>query len=317
MNTIVKPGVYFGVPAADYHADPTPEPSLSTSIAKILLNECPYLAWREHPRLNPSFVATRSEKFDLGSAAHALTLNDERAFEIIDADSYRSNDAKRQRQQAWDAGKIPLLTEQYERTLTMVRAGKPQFEKLQGGDPFGSPGNSEVTLVWREGDVWCRARLDRLRDDRAFFPDFKWTETSVAPDDLPRHIYNMGYDVQEAFYRRGIIACGLHDRPEFRFYFQSEDDHHLVSPPMAPTPRAMDLADRKVERALAIWRECRKTNLWPEYPKHVCHYDPPGWHEAQFEERALRDADIDARRPSAAAVRRATDFHRPLEGFGA
>ena len=39
------------MPEADYHKDPSPTPSLSSSIAKLLVNESPYHAYRQHPRL--------------------------------------------------------------------------------------------------------------------------------------------------------------------------------------------------------------------------------------------------------------------------
>lgn len=287
-------GVY-DLTAQQYHADPCPAPSLSASIGKLLLTECPRIAWFNHPRLNSAYRPTMTERFDLGTAAHAMTLCDGRQFAIIEAEDWRTKAAKEAREKARAEGKVPLLTGQYEKTSAMVRAGTSQFCSLMGGNPF-TRGMAEQTLIWQEDGLWFRARLDWLRDKRDIWLDYKTTATSVNPDDLTRLIYSLGYDFQAAFYCRGIRALGLDPEPEkrWRFYFQAEAPPYLVSPPMAPTPRAVALGQRKVERAIAIWRTCMKDDLWPAYPAHVCHYDPPDYHEAQFEERQARDAMIAA-----------------------
>ena len=68
---ITKPGVY-DLPMAEYHADPCPEPSLSSSIIRLLCSASPLHAWTAHPRLNAAYVAEESDRFDVGTAAHAL-----------------------------------------------------------------------------------------------------------------------------------------------------------------------------------------------------------------------------------------------------
>lgn len=314
---IDKPGVYVDLPAEAYHADPCAVPSLSCSIAELLFSACPQKARVAHPRLNPALEPKTDEKFDLGSAAHAMTLQDDRPFAVIDAADYRTKEAKAARDQARSTGKIPLLTEQYERTRAMVAAGKPQFEQLEDGHPFIN-GKPEVTLIWSEnlgagGPTWFRIRLDWLRDDRAFFPDYKWTQTSAHPDALPNHIYRQGYDFRAAFYRRGIRAVLGIQQPKVRFYFQEDSEPYLVSPWMQPTPHALDLADRKVAIAIERWRRCMETGIWPGYPTHGCYFDPPGWHEAQFEERVQRDRLVEAseRRGTPAQRQRAAEFQAP------
>ena len=39
----------FTIPAADYHADPCEVPSLSASIASLLVNRSPFHAWSAIP----------------------------------------------------------------------------------------------------------------------------------------------------------------------------------------------------------------------------------------------------------------------------
>lgn len=60
--------------AEAYHQDPAPQPSLSSSIAKILLDQSPRHAWLAHPKLNPNYVAEEDSRFDIGTAAHVMML---------------------------------------------------------------------------------------------------------------------------------------------------------------------------------------------------------------------------------------------------
>ena len=47
--------IHTDISAEAYHADPAPEPSLSSSVAKILVNLSPAHARIAHPRLNPDY----------------------------------------------------------------------------------------------------------------------------------------------------------------------------------------------------------------------------------------------------------------------
>src|SRR3979411_2799004 len=78
-------GLHFDVQAADYHADPCERPSLSSSIAKILIEKTPRHAWTAHPWLNPNFVPKQDSKFDLGSAVHELMLGKGVGYTVIEA----------------------------------------------------------------------------------------------------------------------------------------------------------------------------------------------------------------------------------------
>ena len=78
-------GIHYSMRAAAYHADPCERPSLSSSIAKILLEKTPRHAWTAHPRLNPDFAAKDESKFDLGTAVHELMLGKGVGYTIIKA----------------------------------------------------------------------------------------------------------------------------------------------------------------------------------------------------------------------------------------
>lgn len=282
-------GVY-DIPAEDYHADPCPAPSLSSSIAKIILTRTPRHAWQAHPRLNPAFEPDTDDKFDLGSAAHALMLGDPRKFAVIDAADWRTKEAKSARDAARADGKIPLLAEQWTRVQSMVAAGLEHLSQHADAASAFTNGKPEQTLIWREGDIWCRARLDWLPDTGPIFDDYKSTEQSADPDAWSRILFNLGFDIQAAFYRRGIRALKLHDNPIFRFIVQETGDPFALSA-ISLTPSATDLADRKAAEAITRWQICLQHDRWPAWPPHTCYIDAPAWQESAFMERAIRDGD--------------------------
>ena len=282
---IDKPGIY-DIPASVYHADPCPEPSLSSSIARKLLGYSAMHARHEHPRLNPAFIESHDEKFDRGTAAHAYLLQGETGFVLIDAADFKTAKAREQRAAAWVDGKTPLLVHRWDEVLAMVEAANRQLDEHEDPPRPFSSGTPERTLVWTEDGVWCRARLDWLHGDRRVIDDYKSGKGAAEPVAWERQLYRMGHDVQAAFYLRGLQALtGAElDYRSFRFVPQENTAPFGLSV-VGLGPQAMDLAARKVERAIALWRHSVETKTWPGYPKHTCWIDLPPWEEARFMER--------------------------------
>jgi len=290
MALIKEPGVYPTIAAEAYHVDPCPAPSLSSSIGELLIERSPLHAWFAHPRLNKDYAPKESAAFDLGKAAHSLMLGDPQDFAIIDADDWRTKEAKAQRDEAYVARKIPLLRAQWDRVVAMVAAGRKQLAAHEDARDAFTAGKPEVTLVWREVDVWCRARPDWMHDKLpAPWRDYKTTGVSAEPDSFARQLYGMGYDFQAAFYRRGIRALGLDPDPRFEFVVQETEAPYALAVIGLP-PAALDLANRKCEEAIAFWDWCLKKDSWPGYPARTAYVDPPGYHEARWLGREARDA---------------------------
>ena len=192
--TITTPGIYQ-MPAAEYHADPCPTPSLSNSLLKILLGKSPAHAKLAHPRLTPTHKEDTSRAFDLGTAAHAMLLEGIDRTLVVEFDDWRTKDAKAQRDDARAMGLTPLLRHQFDATQEMVKVAQSFMEAM------GIWGKSEQTVLWQEGEIWCRARLDL--QDRNNIWDYK-TTSSPNPDAFIRGMSGFGYDTQDAFYRRGM-----------------------------------------------------------------------------------------------------------------
>lgn len=305
---ISEPGVY-DLSESDYHADPVVAPSLSASIAKVLLGKSPRHAWYAHPRLNPAKAEDNRAMFDLGKAAHALVLGEERQFAIIDADDWRTKAAKEARDAAYAAGKTPLLAEQWGRVAAMADASRAQLAAHADARHAFTNGKPDATLVWQEGETWCRCRLDWLPNRGRIFYDLKSTE-SANPETWSRQLYALGYDIQAAFYRRAIRAVlGIED-PAFEFVVQEVQPPYALSVIGLP-PGAVDMADRKVDAALDLWRWCLSNDKWPGYPARTCYAEIPAWAEAQWLDREARD-NLTREAGDQALFQQLIDWQRPL-----
>ena len=276
-------GVYT-MRAAAYHADPCPAPSLSSSIARLLCESSPAHAREAHPRLNPQCVEEEAEHFDIGTAAHAILLEGSAAVTVIDAKDWRTNDAKAQRDAARTAGKIPLLVKIWADVQAMVTAARAQLDAHHDGRAMFTVGAPEQTLIWREEDVWCRARLDWLR--AGGIDDYKTTGASANPEVISRTLFGNGWDIQAAFYLRGLKAIAGTDAM-FRFACQETYPPYALSV-IALGPDAMVLAEKRVLYAIERWRESLTANRWPAYPTQTAYASVPTWIESAWLEKELR-----------------------------
>jgi hypothetical protein len=280
-DNIIKAGIYT-IPAEEYHSDPCEEPSLSASVAKILLNKTPLHAMLAHPRLNPNYREDESARFDIGSAAHSLLLEGDGKMVVVDAKDWRTNAAKEERDAARAIGKYPILAYQEHNIREMVKVAKAfiSTSELAGIFELGKP---EQTLVWREENgIWCRARLDLLSNDYRRIIDYK-TTTSANPEEWARkQIIQLGYDIQAQFYTRGTyIVTGV--SPEFTFLLQE------IEPPYACSLVAFDntylnLGNMKIDIAIRLWETCMSGGVWPGYLPTVQYCSAPVWAMREFDE---------------------------------
>jgi len=298
-KTTLGAGIY-DLPASLYHADPCPDPSLSSSIAKLICLSSPAHARQAHPRLNPAAVADEAEHFDIGTAAHAVLLEGKDAVEVIDAKDWRTNAAKEARDLARAAGKTPLLAKTWADVKAMVAAARGQLDHhIDGGAQMFTAGEPERTIIWNDDGVWCRARLDWLRPNQRrvrdvvdmgpewAIDDYKTTSASANPDAWTRTMFSSGFDIQAAWYRRGLKRLMPDVDVTFRFAVQETYPPFALSV-IALGPDAMTIAEKKCLYALDAWRACLQDGAWPTYAHRTCYASMPPWHEEWWLERELR-----------------------------
>lgn len=295
VQKIDAPGVYDGIDAADYHGDLCVGPSLSSSGAKLLLDKTPLHFWHQS-YMNPSRKGTHIG--EVGTGAHLMLLEPKefrRRVQIIDADNYRTNAAKEQRDAARAVGLTPLLAKEAEKIAEMRAAIEHSSNKLH----FVG-GIAERTFVSTSGGLWWKARPDYLIDDgkRLVVVDYK-TTTNANPRDFARIAASMGYYQQEAWYRSVIFASTGRRVDDFVFVAQED------TPPYAAC--VVRWRDTDVEwgslmnvKACAIFAQCVATGAWPGYGSDVIEIGLPVYEEMRLEERKANDEftiQMGSRRP--------------------
>lgn len=294
--TITEPGL-FELSARRYHADPTPEPSLSASIANTLLSQSPAHAQWAHPRLNPAWEEDEpTAEMDAGTALHAAILENRSVVAICDFDDWRSKASQEARRLARETGKVPILRRRWEVIDSVALAVRDALREHEIGDVFRKPGFAERVMIWREataaGPVWCRSRVDWLPgthaplDGGGHITDLKTTGGSAEPGAWGKKLANDGYALQAAFYLRGARTLGL--KPAgFRFVVVEQKPPFGLSV-CECAPDLMHFAEQQVKAALELWGQCLHADHWPSYPPRVAHVEAPSWAMLAWEERALR-----------------------------
>lgn len=304
----MKPGIFPDINIDDYHADKlTPEPSLSSSTAKVLLMASPLHAWTKNARLNPaapkddepeeSSDPAKAGKFDLGSAAHDALLEGGQRIEYLDPRDFAgprggipkgwTNDAiKAARDAARQAGRTPVLLRYKQPLEDMVAVAIEAIAKCPQLDGLAlADGHAEQSIYWQEAEgIWCRCRPDWITPDLNVQISYKSTATSARPSVFARQVGNMGYDLQDAFYLRGARAIGASEGCR---------TITLVQENVAPyacvffdlDPEWMDMAHEKAQTAIDIWTQCLRSGKWPAYPAYIHTLDAPVYLKHDWEGR--------------------------------
>jgi hypothetical protein len=288
---ITKPGLYTSIPTADYHRDPCPSPSLSQSIAKLLIDRSPAHAWLEHPRLNPNWEPSDATKFDIGNVAHRMFTGRGREVAIIAADDWRTTAAKDARKVVLEEGRMPVLTKDYERAGALVAAVNKRLAAMGLKDDFEF-GDGEAVIAWREGDIWLRTMIDWLLPGYRLSYDLKTTRASAAPQALSMRLVDAGWDVQAAMHERALDAIDPKNagRRKFRFICVEADEPHESTVSELPES-VLTMGRKKLEYAIGIWRRCMADNVWPGYPTEVLAPLYPGFKEQQWLEREMMESE--------------------------
>jgi len=268
-------GEILMISADDYHADCCPAPSLSSGIAKLLIRRSPRHAHHAHPRLGGERADDPTRTMDNGSIIHKLMLGRGAGFAMIAADDYKTKRAQEARDEARAQGLVPVLAKTLEQLQAAADAALAQMRAHPDCQAFFDPGRSEAVITWQEHDIWLRCMVDRLPDDpTAPWFDIKATQLSAAPVDYQRAIIR-DHAFQRSFYLRSARHVGYLPSA-FLFVVVEQKPPHAVSV-MTVAPSLAEIADREVERAVALWRSCIRSGVWPGYAMKTAYVDAPGW----------------------------------------
>lgn len=270
-------------------------PSLSASVAHKLLAQSALHARLAHPRLNPAWVPDHSDAADVGTIAHALLLEDDASRVVqVNAEAWnrKTTDTDRVAWMDRDAiradGKLPVLAADLLAIVQMVQLAELYIERseLEGIFDDGQP---ESTLMWRDGEAWCRTRPDWITGKawtgRPVLLDYKTVSRTAEPDAWSRGpLLSSGHDLQCAFGLAGYRAVHPGTDPLFVFLVQEVEPPYACSL-VSPAPAWLAWAEAKRRHAVLAWTHCLAENTWPSYPLRICYAEPPAWAVGNWNER--------------------------------
>lgn len=300
---ITKPGIYRDFDVTAYHADPAPEPSLSQSLAKVLIDYSPMHAFVQHPRLTPPQADDEVEKYvkaqAIGDAAHALMIGRGKDLAIGSFDSWRTKEAQAFKDAAIKEGKTLIIEEHFAQANEVLRAAQAQIDAHEESDCFKN-GSGEVALIWQEGSLWFRCLVDWLHDGNRTVDDYKTTGMSVAPHVLGLRAADAGWDIQAAMIERGldVLDPASAGRRKYRFIAQEQDAPYALNV-MLMSEHWLTMGRKKLQHAVDIWSNCMARKQWPGYPPYAVQPEYPGWKETQWLNREIQ---AEADKPSIATI---------------
>lgn len=151
-------------------------------------------------------------------------------------------------------GQEIVSLEWYEATLAVVReiaANRDAYECFNGAD-----GRAEISIVWDEGGLLCKARLDMV--NRGRLVDLK---SSAGAERFANAIANYGYHRQLAHYQRGweLLAGEILD--PWIVVVESSSPHVVQAARLAS--EALQQGHEERAELIAEWRRCQRADDWP------------------------------------------------------
>lgn len=276
---ITEPCFVLDMDEATYHADPCPDASLSSTMAKTLLTPGGPARVRhqlDHPReaTNPIF--------NFGHAAHEKALGRGAPIKVIDGNR-NTKDVKAAISEAEAAGFTVLKPEDAERVEAMADA--ILANALVADLLTTAHGQPEVSMFGIDPDTgrWLRGRLDFLAS-RSLVVDYKTAGISVDTASWTRQSWTYGYHIQAAHYLSLAVGLDLVD-PDAEFWFiaQEKTAPHLCGV-FRLDPDLLAEGHAQVRRAIDLWDRCLTTNEWPGLPTQVQTIRRPRWATTEEED---------------------------------
>lgn len=283
---ITKPGFYFDVSAVDYFADPCPQPSLTQSICKVLLDQSPLHARCEHPRFAEAHEDDDEEKYEkvkaIGNAAHSILIGRGKELAIGKWPDWKTKEARAFKSEQSKNGKTPILEKHSAIAVSMVRAARRQLDASGWNEAF-TDGHGEVVAAWQEDGIWFRTMIDWMTPDKRFLYDLKSGGVSFAPHVIGMHMVKQGWDIQAAMHERAMNALDPDGAGRRKFRFVAIENYlPFALVPVEMTETWLTMGRKKLDMAFQIWRHAIETNNFQGYPSFVQKPEYPSFKETEW-----------------------------------
>lgn len=304
---ITKPGIFRNFDTEAYFNDPCETPSLTQSLAKILIAQSPLHAFHAHPRLAVPAAgeddgAAYNKNLAIGNAAHSLMLGRGKAMALGDFDNWMKKEAKEFRAEALAAGKEPILRKHFAVAEAMVNSAIEQLEHVEGCENTfcDEGGDSEVVIASCEAGLWLRSMIDWITPDLRNIWDYKTSGQSASPYATGKLMASAGWHIQAAMHERILDVIDPDGAGRRRFFYVCQEN----TEPFALTVNeigesALTIGRKQIDYAITIWRRCVETDTWPAYPLRIIRPELPGWAEASWIDREIQEYEAEVAHPTA------------------
>jgi exodeoxyribonuclease VIII len=241
--------IYKDIPNEDYHAGVGISSSYIRRFGQSQLHAI------EHKQES-------SPNLKFGTASHALIVEGQEAFDkevrVLTGSPY-TKVYKEEKAEYEEQGFI-VLKESEVKTIQSMKDNMV----YEGNAYLDAKGKiAEASVYWYEDDILCKCRPDMIcpplkepnSDNKIVIVDYK-TTISCEPFAFNKSVKKYGYDMQAAWYRRGIQMAG-YDVEDFVFIAQ-EKVHPYASKVFRITKEQMDFGWTMMESYLEDYKEYQK-----------------------------------------------------------
>lgn len=275
MNKSLAIGLHENITPAIYRADP----AISRGDIMDTLKAMAYWKWR---RDCGEDEATKAK--DFGTAFHTMMLEPE-LFDsrhvVSHFDSFRTNEAKKWRDDTIASGKTIITNDERDSLLGMQMSARqhPRYAEIMKN------ARREITAVSKHEGTGqlLKARFDILPAGNALV-DFKST-VDASPEGFGRQVWNLGYGHQAAHYSDVYNAVSERKKDLFAYFAVENIPPYLCQ--LYIVPEMLVNYCRKINNAqLYKIDHARKSGVYPGYEARDGEFILPGWAE-----RTLMDAE--------------------------
>ena len=132
----------------------------------------------------------------------------------------------------------------------------------------------ELTILWEEAGVPCKARFDALPNGHAVIVDLKTAQTADY-EGFAKAAGNFQYHVQANFYEMAANRAGFGIRKMVFVVVENTPPHAVAL--YTIDSAATGAAGNRIYHALGVYLECQRTGKWPGYPNEIQELNLPKW----------------------------------------
>nr|BDD45322.1 hypothetical protein 41 [bacterium] len=273
-----KPGIYNDLSNQAYHADP----AIGSSGLRDFIKLPALYHWNYISPDNPGRVSTPAQ--EMGSAAHTVVLEPEKFDELYmvapeEARDRRSKAWTETYNQAFDAGKTPILFKEYQKLMEMVEAFRshPLATKMVVG---GVAEQSHFAKDPTTGII-MKARPDYLIAGE-YMIDYKTTGIDLGVTNFSRHEFNMERHIQAAHHKAVVELTTGQKIKEVLHIAQMQKPPYFIRIFRIPEDW-LEFGEDTRRTGLDNFAHCLKNKDFPAYPvNEIEDLILPNWAYHQF-----------------------------------